>query len=90
METPPLGTVYQLQFAEAAIVAGCPEHIVGLLADGAAGTAFTVTVTGVTTETHPVPVQVIFAIPFPNLPVIVDPAGFGITALPAISWVLAN
>ena len=82
--------MYQLAFAEAAIVAVCPVQMAGLFAVGAAGIAFTVTVTGVRAETQPVPVQEIFAIPFPNLPVIVDPAGFGITALPAISWVLAN
>jgi hypothetical protein len=46
-----------------------------------------VIVTGIAAETHPVPVQVIFAIPFPERPVIVPPEGFGNTVLPEMSCV---
>ena len=49
------------------------------------GACPTVTVTGVTAETHPVPVHVILATPFPEFPVMVPPKGFGMIVFPAMS-----
>jgi len=57
---------------------------------GAVDAVFMFTVTVATCDTHPDPVQLIFAIPFPVLPVITPPVGFGMEALPAINCVFDN